>query len=61
MVDIIGIIMVLEFPMTILGSWLLFKKITKNKEVQEWIAILREAKDAVKELLEEYKKNGPEH
>jgi hypothetical protein len=53
--------MLLEFPMTLLGSWMLFKKITKNKELQEWIAMFRESKGILKELLEEYKThNGKE-
>jgi hypothetical protein len=57
--DVIGLIGVLELPFTILGSYLLFKKITKSRELQEWIGLLRESKETLKKILEEYnKRNG---
>ena len=56
--DVESTIMLLEFPLTILGSWMLFKKITKNRELQEWISILRESRDVLKEFLKEYKKTN---
>jgi hypothetical protein len=57
--DIIGLIGVLELPFTILGSYLLFKKITKSRELQEWIGLVRESKETLKKILEEYnKRNG---
>jgi hypothetical protein len=53
--------MIFELPLTILGSAMLFKKIMKNKELQEWIAMFRESKDILRDLLEEYKAhNGKE-
>jgi hypothetical protein len=53
--------MVCELPLTIVGSWFLFKRIMRNKELQEWIAMFRESKGILQELLEEYKThNGKE-
>lgn len=57
--DVIGLTGILEFPLTILGSYLLWKKISKSKELQDWIGILRESKDILKKLESQYKKaNG---
>jgi hypothetical protein len=57
--DIIGIIQVLEFPLTIFGGYILYKKMMQNKEVQDIIQIFREGKDTLKKLLDEYNKaNG---
>lgn len=39
-----------------LGAYLVWRKI--RKEVLEWVALLRESKDTLKKLLEEYKKQN---
>ena len=53
--EIIGIIQAIELPLTILGTWILFKKIMKNKDVQEMLKLMKEGKEQLKKILENQK------
>jgi hypothetical protein len=60
--EALQLIGVLELPLAsifgIVGGYVLWKKISGSKELLEWIALLRESKDTLKELLKEYKKTN---
>jgi len=48
--------------MGLVGGYVLFKKITNSAEVKEWLALMRESKEALKKLLDEYREqNGRNH
>jgi hypothetical protein len=63
--DFISIVQVVELPLTIFGGYFVFKKIKDSKDVKEWMATFRDARDVLKdslpvltEILEEYKRSN---
>lgn len=57
--DIIGIITLLMWPLTIFGTFYTFKRIMRSREVQEWITLIKEFKKTAKDLLEKYENEHP--